>query len=246
MPCIYRGPIARMGVAITESVRARRGAALVSTMPVRASIPIPTASQIDFRKNDISGLLSEREGGKMVTAFRYLPDTLQAMTGERAPETLGGYFSDRTILRGPNRASADGPETGGDSIASAARAFGNDGQPGNQVFRHLSNQIDGLGKSMEMPQNLNITGALTLETFKREVGTTTPLVTQIETGRIFAYDGRDSGRSAFVDPASAMQQPYQESAGKFKELVASRELHDQAGQTNAPALSESKPKVVQS
>ncbi len=201
----------------------------------------PTTSQIDLKNNNLFGLVSVvKQDEKIVTAFHYLPDTYEALYGKKAPERLDGYFNDTSILRDNRRSAIDAPQgtvanvdaAGQPTVAATAALFGNDGQLGNTMFKNLTTAIDPLTPDLNLTQKFNISGMLTQDSILKGVSAT-PTVGANEAGRIFAYDGGDTGRIAYVDPATAMTRSVEESAGKVREQLAAQPQSNQArDQTN--------------
>lgn len=208
----------------------------------------PTSEQIDFKANSLWGMVGRvPQDEKIITAFHYLPDTYEAFYGKTAPDRLGGYFHDRSVIRGTSRASADGPEEAGVQMAAqptaprgetrvvdaagAATAFGDSGQPGHAMFVAIAPQIARLDTGLDAQQSLNLSGALTARALENGLDPRQVNVTVNDRGRVFAHEGGEAGRIAFVD-RDATAQPLQASAERTREILAA-----QAPTPEAPAVS---------
>lgn len=209
----------------------------------------PTSEQIDFKDNSLWGMVNRvPQDEKIITAFHYLPDTYEAFYGKTAPDRLGGYFHDRSVIRGNPRASADMPEEAGPQVAAqpagaarsdarvadisgGAAAFGENGQPGHAMFVAIASQVARLDAGLDAQQSLNLSGALTARALENGLSPQQVNVTVNDSGRVFAHETGDAGRIAFVDRDAAAQ-PLQESAARGREISAA-----QLPTPDAPAVS---------
>jgi hypothetical protein len=183
----------------------------------------PTTDQIDLKHNDLSGLYGMRHAQSMINAFRYLPDTYQALYGVQGPPTLGGYFNDRTILReGNQRSSADGNEVAPapgatPTLSNIATTFGQNGELGRQTFDNIAQKL--MTQQPELgAQTIPVAADLTPKSMLAGIAPD-PNLTRNDSGRIFAFDpNRPDKPVVFADAANVNMDNVAQNAEKTRAL----------------------------